>query len=147
MYKHLFVPIDGSDLSLRAMESSIALARQLGASITGFVAEPDLPATLLNGPATSFPARVEAYESRTDAHAYTVLGRFEQMAGAAGVAFTGRHLRTPGVDHAIADEAEEAGCDMIVMVTHGRSTLGELLYGSHTKSVISRSKLPVLVLH
>jgi nucleotide-binding universal stress UspA family protein len=147
MYQHLFVPVDGSDLSLRAMASSIALARQLGARITGFVAEPDLPTSLLNGPAAGFPARVEAHEVRTDEHAYTVLGRFEQLASAAGVAFNGRHLRTPGVDHAIADEAEEAGCDMIVMVTHGRSPLGELIYGSHTKSVISRSKLPVLVLH
>jgi nucleotide-binding universal stress UspA family protein len=147
MYQHLFVPVDGSELSLRAMNASIDLARQLGARITGFVAEPDLPATLLNGPVITFPARVEAHESRTDAHAYAVLGRFEQLASEAGVSFTGRHLRTPGVDHAIAEEAEEAGCDMIVMATHGRSPLGELLYGSHTKAVISRSKLPLLVVH
>ena len=31
MYKHLFVPVDGSELSHRAMEGSIALAAQLGA--------------------------------------------------------------------------------------------------------------------
>ena len=40
MYKHLFVPIDGSELTQRAMEGSIELALQLGARITGFVVEP-----------------------------------------------------------------------------------------------------------
>ena len=33
------------------------------------------------------------------------------------------------------------------MVTHGRGAFGELLFGSHTKTVLSRSKLPLLVLH
>ncbi len=51
------------------------------------------------------------------------------------------------VDTAIIDEAEKAGCDMIVMVTHGRGPIGEFLFGSHTKNIIARSKLPVLVLH
>ena len=36
MFKNLFVPVDGSALSERAMQSSIALAKQLGAAITGF---------------------------------------------------------------------------------------------------------------
>ena len=44
-------------------------------------------------------------------------------------------------------EAEKAGCDMIVMVTHGRSAIGEFIFGSHTRKIISKSKLPVLVLH
>jgi nucleotide-binding universal stress UspA family protein len=36
---------------------------------------------------------------------------------------------------------------MIVMVTHGRGPFGELLFGSRTKGVMARSKLPLLVLH
>ena len=47
----------------------------------------------------------------------------------------------------IKPAAEELGCDLIAMVTHGRGTFGELLFGSHTKNVLSRSKLPLLVLH
>jgi len=39
------------------------------------------------------------------------------------------------------------GCDMIVMVTHGRSPIGEFVFGSHTKKIIAKSKLPVFVLH
>jgi len=44
MFKRLLVPVDGSPLTERAMEVSIALAKQLGATITGFVAEPLPPA-------------------------------------------------------------------------------------------------------
>ena len=50
------------------------------------------------------------------------------------------------IDDAIVDAAHEYGCDLLVMATHGRGAFGELLFGSHTKTVITRSKLPVLVL-
>jgi nucleotide-binding universal stress UspA family protein len=33
------------------------------------------------------------------------------------------------------------------MATHGRGFFGELLFGSHTRSVMAQSKLPLLVLH
>ncbi len=36
---------------------------------------------------------------------------------------------------------------MIVMRTHGRGTFGELLFGSNTKNVLAKCKLPLLVLH
>ena len=65
----------------------------------------------------------------------------------AGVVFNGLHARTDGVDRAIIEQAEESGCGMIVMLSHGRGKLGEFLFGSHTKTMMSGSKLPLLVLH
>lgn len=147
MYKHLFVPVDGSELSYRAMDGSIDLARQLGARITGFVAEPDLDITEVSTRPATFADRVQAHEVKNEKHAKALLAQFEERAKAAGIGFEGRYLSTGAVDDAIAQEAESAGCDMIVMVTHGRGALGEFIFGSHTKRTISRSKLPVLVLH
>jgi nucleotide-binding universal stress UspA family protein len=147
VYHHLFVPIDGSDLSQRAIDGSIALARQLGARITGFVVEPELPLSVASASPTAFTARIKAHEEKNDAHARQLLGQFEERAAAAGVDFTGTHVNGGSVDQAIADEAERHGCDMIVMVTHGRGTMGELLFGSHTKAVIARTSLPLFVLH
>ena len=147
MYQHLFVPVDGSELSQRAIEGSIALARQLGARITGFVVEPDLVLSETSHNAQTFARHIQEHEARNEAHAAKVLAQFEQQARAAGVPFQGAHVTAGGVDGAIVDEAEKAGCDMIVMVTHGRGPVGEFLFGSHTKNVISRSKLPVFVLH
>jgi nucleotide-binding universal stress UspA family protein len=147
VYQHLFVPVDGSELSERAMEGSIGLAKQLGARITGFVVEPDISLAVASGPPSGFPGRLKAHEERNEKHAAKLLGSFKERADAAGVAFTGIHVASSSVDQSIADEAQRAGCDMIVMVTHGRGTMGELLFGSHTKAVIAKTQLPLFVLH
>jgi len=75
-----------------------------------------------------------------------VLSQFGEMARAAGVEFSGRHARTDEVDRAIARAALDLECDMIVMATHGRGVFGELLFGSHTKNVLAKSTVPLLVL-
>ncbi|MFO1329507.1 MAG: universal stress protein [Rubrivivax sp.] len=147
MYQRILVPVDGSELTERAITESIDLARQLGASITGFVAEPlpdmpDVPAS-----ATALLRDVEEHDAITAAHAQDVLSRFAQRAQAAGVPFEGHHAQVRRIDQAILAEAESRGCDLIVMVTHGRGAFGEFLYGSQTKAVLSGSRLPLLVLH
>lgn len=146
MYKHLFVPVDGSELSRRAMDGSIELALQLGARITGFVVEPDLPLSTVTGDNAEFMDRVKDHESKNEAHAAALLGLFEKRAATAGVAFTAQQATAYGVGQSIVEQAEKSGCDMIVMVTEGRSRVGKFVFGSHTKDVIIDSKLPVLVL-
>ena len=147
MYRRLLVPVDGSELSDRAIAASIDLARQLGAAITGFVAEPMPPLPL--GPRSIQAIEDDArdHEVMTQAHAREVLSRFERSAQEAGVPFDGYYDRVPRIDRAIIEAAESRGCDLIVMVTHGRGAFGEFLYGSQTKAVLSSSKLPLLVLH
>ena len=146
MYKHLFVPVDGSELSHRAMDGSIELAKQLGARITGFVVEPEVPITASSSRTEPLMDRMKDNESKNEAHASALLGQFENRAKAAGVDFTAHHVTAYLVDDAIVEEAEKLSCDMIVIVTHGRSKLGKFIFGSHTKNVIVKSKLPVLVL-
>ena len=147
MFKHLFVPVDGSELSLRAMESSIALARSLGATITGFVVESDIPLSAVSASPTTFVKQIEAHEARTEAHAHKVLEAFADRAQAAGVVFQSEYRRSDQTDAVIAEVADIVKADLIVMVTHGRGAFSELLYGSHTKNVMSRTKVPLLVLH
>ncbi len=45
----------------------------------------------------------------------------------------------------IIKSAEEIKCDLIVMGTHGQSTLEDVMLGSTARRVIRRSKVPVLV--
>ena len=146
MYKHLFVPVDGSALSHRAMDGSIELARQLGARITGFVVEPDVPITASTSRTEPLMDRMNDNESKNEAHASALLGQFEKRAKAAKVEFSAHHVTAYLVDDAIVEEAEKLSCDLIVIVTHGRTKLGKFIFGSHTRNVIVKSKLPVLVL-
>ena len=150
MFKRILVPVDGSELTERAIEASIELACKLGASITGFVAEPLLPQRA--GPRRldwldEEDWEAEEGESMTAARAKRLLDGFEARARTAGVPFSGFHDRVPRIDQAIIDAAESSGCDLILMVTHGRGAFGEFLFGSQTKAVLAGSKLPLLVLH
>jgi nucleotide-binding universal stress UspA family protein len=147
MYKSILVPVDASELSDKAMQASVALAQQLGASITGFVAEPIQPVVVDLRPRARRAEDAREHDAMTDAHASQVLAKFEAVARAAGVPFTGFYDQVPRIDEAIIRVAEERGCDLIVMVTHGRGAFGEFLFGSHTKAVLAGSKLPLLVLH
>jgi nucleotide-binding universal stress UspA family protein len=147
MYRKLFVPLDGGPLTDTAMVQSLKLARQLGASVVGFVAEPDAPVPQLGTQLQKYYDDVERHTVATDTHARTLLTRFEALAADAGVPYQGLHVHSDHVDQAIVDEAERSEADMIVMVTHGRSTVGEWIYGSHTKKVLSLSRIPLLVLH
>lgn len=147
MFKRILVPVDDSDLSAKAIETSVALARQLGAAITGFIAEPLPP--LVAGPRPPALVQQETFEhdAMTESHAQAVLLRFEACAREAGVPFEGYHDQVPKVSRAIIAAAESRGCDLIVMATHGRGAFGEFLFGSETKAVLAGCKLPLLVVH
>ena len=147
MYRHLLVPVDGSELSERAIAQSVQLAAQLGASITGFVAEPLAPLPTPGQPQSVTRTETLEHDAMTEAHAREVLAHFEAKAREAGVPFIGHHAQVQRIDRAIIAAAESQGCDMIVMVTHGRGAFGEFLFGSQTKAVLAGSKLPLLVLH
>ena len=145
MFKHLLIPVDGSELAERAMQAGIELACQLGASITAFIAEP--PALPSGYGALRSLRQMEEQDHTTADHAGDVLSSFERRAEAAGVPFKGVYAQAQQVDAAIANAAQQQGCDLIVMVTHGRGLFGELLFGSQTKGVMARTKLPLLILH
>ena len=146
MYRKLLVPVDGRELSHRAVRESLALAKALGASVVAFVGEPTLDAPV-GRTAAGVVLEWRQHEQRVSAHAHEVLDAFEQQALSVGVPYEGHYVETDHVDRAIAEAAERFGCDLIVMATHGRGAFGDLLFGSHTKAVMARTKVPLLVLH
>lgn len=146
--KRILVPVDGSELSERAIETSVALAGQLGAAIVGFAAV--VPSSFLsraNQSSGIAPASEFSDDDQDAGAAAPVLARFEAAALAAGVAFEGVVEEVPRVDKAIISAAAAHRCDMIIMVTRGRGAFGEFLFGSQTKAVLASGTLPLLVLH
>ena len=144
MYERLLVPVDGTELSERAMHASIELARKLGASITGFVSEPFVKPSIEAD--TGHAHRHRLRDSDAQDHAQGILSLFRTLAAEAGVAFDGQQTQSTQVAAAIVDAAKQYGCDTIVMASHQRNTLSELLWGSNTREVMSQTALPVLVL-
>ncbi len=147
MFKRILVPVDGSSLTETAVRSSVDLARQLGATLVGFVAEPLPPVPVTPRSPALIEHDLAEHEALAAAHARPVLDQFAAIARDAGVPFEGHHDLVPRIDRAIVEAAESHGCDLIVMATHGRGAFGEFLFGSQTKAVLASTKLPLLVLH
>lgn len=148
MYEHLLVPVDNGEMADKAIEASIGLAKMLGARITGFTVELPLPLLMGDPGAVAFTVEsMDEHQRRSEAHARTVLKAFGERALAAGVPFDGQFMVTDQVADSIVEVARRQACDLIVMATHGRHGLDALINGSLTKSVLSHSQIPLLVVH
>lgn len=142
MFKHILLPSDGSELSLRAVALGARLAAACQSRITVLHVVP--------------PLRVNAYLADMLASVdidYTIEAERQAKkyleAAATVVAQAGRdceRLALCGEQAAqvILDVAAEHACDLIVMGSRGRQGVNRLL-GSGTHDVIVRGDIPVLV--
>ncbi len=142
VFTKILVPTDGSELSLRAIEGAVELARRLDARIVGItVVEPYAYASL----SEYRPETIAEYEQRADQIAGERLASLESHARREGVAVETLVTRSFSPFEAIIDAAEKHGCDAIFMASHGRRGLRAVLLGSETQKVLTHSKIPVMV--
>jgi nucleotide-binding universal stress UspA family protein len=145
MFKHILVPTDGSPLSRDAVARAIAFAKEAGARITLFYAEPDVPTAYAGMGALSSAQLTQEVHARLDGAARDILAAAEQVARDAGVACDCLALVGNQPYALIIQAAESRGCDLIFMASHGRRGLSALLLGSETQKVLTHSTIPVLV--
>ena len=131
MPKRILVPLDGSPLAERAAPYAWELARRTRASLVLLRAAAGAP--------DEEPAR------EAEAYLQQVASRLGEPGAEARVLAGGAGLAGAEVAHVIADEARNAGADLIVMSTHGRSGLGRWVYGSVAEAVLARAPVPVLL--
>ena len=145
MFKHILVPTDGSQLSQNAIKEAASLAQSIGASITAFYAKPEFPVIVyVDGVQIKAPSSEEfAYHSERLAQEYLSVG--EKLCGEAGIKFSKLSVTSDIPYEAIIEAASTQGCDLIFMASHGRRGIRGFLLGSETNSVLTHSKIPVLV--
>jgi nucleotide-binding universal stress UspA family protein len=142
MYKRILFPTDGSDITAKALQTALGLAKLTGAELYviavkdpfpyGAISEmqPTPPQEFLNAQERVATARVK---HATDA------------AAAAGISSHGHTVEAVHPWEAIIDHAKTQACDLVVMASHGRRGLSALLLGSETQKVLTHVDLPVLV--
>lgn len=146
MYRHLLVPIDGTDLSSETVGRAVAFARAIGARITFFHAQPDHGGSLLNGDAEIVRATSPAdFAYAFQGRARAILAEAEAAAIAAGVPCQLRSAVSEPPYLAIIGAAREASCDLIFMASHGRRSQIGMMLGSQTLKVLVNAGMPVLV--
>ena len=143
MFKHLLLPTDGSQMSSNAVHEAIQFAKSINASVTGIYVMPEFQAFTFQ--TEMLTDTKEQFEKDSRAHADQFLSVIEKAAAVAAVACDTAVATSDHPYEAIIQAAEERGCDLIVMASHGRKGLQGVLLGSETQKVLTHSPLPVLV--
>jgi len=143
MFQHILLPTDGSELALNAIRRGITFAKEQGARITAvIVSRPFHVMTLEAGMLTDTPA---AYAKHVAERTKKYLEVVAIAAKAAGVPCDAVSLEHEHPYQGIIETAQNKGCDLIVMASHGRSGMSAVVLGSQTVEVLTHSNIPVLV--
>jgi len=143
MYKHILIPTDGSELSKKAVDHGIGLAKALNAKVTAVtVSEPFHIFAVEPGMLTDTP---DEYEKRIAALTGKYLKAAKDAATAASVPCDVVQVEHEHPYETIIDTARKRGCDAIVMASHGRRGVSAIVLGSETVKVLTHSTIPVVV--
>jgi len=143
VFKHILLPTDGSQLSELAIRRGMEFAKSVNARVTGLCV---IPAFHVFTYKTEMLEDTEAeYAKDSSAHAAKNLATVTNAAKAAGVQCDTSSVISDRPYEAIIKAAEDKGCDLIMMASHGRSGMSGVLLGSETQKVLTHTGIPVLV--
>ncbi|MGP8080279.1 MAG: universal stress protein [Dehalococcoidales bacterium] len=150
MYKHIMVPLDGSELAECVLPHLEMIARECQGAPQITLIRIVTPLKLYGGfefggvPEYISPEQIQRLEdnARNSAQLY--------LAGQV------KRLQADGIDaeakvvfglasESLTDYAEKNGVDLIVIATHGRSGIREWFWGSVAERVLKTSKIPILM--
>jgi nucleotide-binding universal stress UspA family protein len=145
MFKHLLVPVDGSDTSKKSLKKVALLAKADGAAVTLVYVSDSLPPMVYSDSTLGYGITQKDHQKACDAYAKDV---FKKAATALGTGIKAKvlHISNSNLSEGILDGAKKSKADVIVMASHKRTGIKGLLLGSETHEVIVHSNLPVLVL-
>ena len=145
MFKHLLVPVDGSDVSKKSLKKVAELAKADGAAVTLVYVSDSLPPMVYSDSTSGYGITQKDHQKACDAYAKDV---FKKAATALGTSIKAKilHISNSNLSEGILDGAKKSKADVIVMASHKLTGIKGVLLGSETHEVIVHSKLPVLVL-
>jgi nucleotide-binding universal stress UspA family protein len=145
MYKLILLPTDGSALSKKAVAAGIRFARDSGAQVVGLHVVPVPHDDELEAWTHHDPHFAERRRALFDRFGDEYLAFVLDNAKAEQVGCTVIKERSGDAATAIVKTADEMGCDLIYMASHGWKAGQAVALGSETFKVLHTSKAPVLV--
>ncbi len=136
----ILLPVDGSELSLKAVTVAIGLLQQglQGSLVLANVQEPATLYEMVVAPDGAVLQQV------SDAAGIDALERAEAAVMEAGVVYE-REIASGDPAHTIVDICERFACDLIVMGARGTSALRMALLGSVLNEVLHAATVPVMI--
>jgi nucleotide-binding universal stress UspA family protein len=142
MFKRILVPTDGSDISAKALNTAIGMARIHGATLYVLSVKEPFPYSAVSEMQPTPPQ--EFFDVQERIAAARVKDALD-AARAAELACEGHTVEALHAWEAIIEHAATNQCDLVVMASHGRRGVQALLLGSETQKVLTHCTTPVLV--
>lgn len=136
----ILIPVDGSELSLDAVQHGLRLVRE-GLRASFVLANVQEPASLYEIVTARDLQVLQGVSEGAGAH---LLESAEALCKAAGVAC---ELEVASGDpaHTLVDIAERFGCDAVIMGARGRGAVRSALLGSVSQAMAHTSAIPVTI--
>jgi nucleotide-binding universal stress UspA family protein len=137
LFENVLVPIDGSNASLKALNSAIEIAQMSGAQLTILHIIPAIE--------ESTKSRIEKFEKQIEKQGQDILDDAANIAKKQKVKFKTNLMRdSPG--HAIVRLAKKGKFDHILMSTTGTGSAQDDMLGSVSNYVVHKAEIPVYLI-
>lgn len=142
MFKHILVPVDGSETAQKAVAKAAGLAQAFGSTVTVIYVIDPYPFT---GLGSDFAYGQAEYLSAASAEAKEAIAAARKVLEPLGVRVHSDVVEAHAAWRGILDKGQAIGADLVVMGSHGRRGMEKMILGSVTQAVLSHAHLPVLV--
>ncbi|WP_028845847.1 universal stress protein [Thermodesulfatator atlanticus] len=136
-YKHLLVPIDGSDIGFKAIEQAADLAKQYNAKMTILFVIP-------KGGEFVDLFNIKTVTKAFEEEAKKFFEKARKITTEKNISPSFRIAEGKPYEK-IIEVAKLLGCDLIIMGSHGRGSIEKFFIGSCTERVLKEAPCPVLV--
>ncbi len=137
-FKKIGVGIDGSNISFKALDEGIYLAKKFGAEVIAIHVLP------VSKDITELGKSITELEGELREQAEGIIAQAGSKAEEAGVKFESVILSGSPAE-TLAEYAQRGLIDLLIVGYQGRSRLSELLMGSVTSKLLALSPVPLLV--
>jgi len=142
MFKHILVPVDGSQTAQKAVMKAAGLAQAFGSAVTVIYVIDPYPFT---GLGSDFAYGQAEYLQAASAEAKEAIAAARAALEPLGVRVHSDVVEAHAAWRGILDKASAVGADLIVMGSHGRRGMEKMILGSVAQAVLAHAHLPVLV--
>lgn len=139
MFKHILVPLDGSQLAESVLPAAAYMAEKLESKVTLIhVIESNAPQEVHGQPHLRTAEKAESYLQKISKLWFAKIPRIDCHVHTAEVA---------NVARSIVDHSGELNYDLIIMCSHGRGKTKQLFMGSIAQTIIGLGSIPVMIIH